>query len=75
MFILSKLMSAITQPVFWLSLWWGVSLLVLNRRRRVAAGMLWAGMVVLGLLGFKALPDALLRQLENRYPTPAQSAV
>jgi uncharacterized SAM-binding protein YcdF (DUF218 family) len=75
MFIFSKLMSAITQPVFWLSLWWGVSLLVLNRRRRVAAGMLWAGMVVLGLLGFKALPDALLRPLENRYPTPAQSAV
>jgi uncharacterized SAM-binding protein YcdF (DUF218 family) len=75
MFVVSKLMSAITQPVFWLSLWWGVSLLLLNRRRRVAAGMLWVGLVVLGLLGFKAVPDALLRPLENRYPTPTQSAM
>lgn len=75
MFVLSKLMSAITQPVFWLALWWGVALLVLHRRRRVAVRMLWAGLVVLGLLGFKAVPDALLRPLENRYPTPAQAAM
>ena len=75
MFVLSKLMSAITQPLFWLALWWGLALLVLNRRRRVAVRMLWAGWVVLGLLGFKAVPDALLRPLENRYPTPAHPAM
>jgi uncharacterized SAM-binding protein YcdF (DUF218 family) len=75
MFVFSKLMSAFTQPVFWLALWLGVSLLVLNRRRRVAAGMLWAGLVVLGLLGFKAVPDALLRPLENQYPAPVQEAI
>jgi uncharacterized SAM-binding protein YcdF (DUF218 family) len=75
MFVLSKLMSAITQPLFWLALWWGVALLVLDRRKRVAVRMLWAGLVVLGLLGFKAVPDALLRPLENRYPTPAQEAM
>lgn len=71
MFVLSQLMSAITQPVFWLALWWGVALLALGRWRRVALGMLWLGLVVLGLLGFEALPQALLRPLENRYPVPA----
>lgn len=75
MFVLSKLMSAITQPVFWLALWWGLALLVLGRRRRVAVRMLWSGLVVLGLLGFTAVPDLLLRPLENRYPTPAKAAM
>jgi uncharacterized SAM-binding protein YcdF (DUF218 family) len=75
MFVLSKLMSAITQPVFWLALWLGLALLVLNRSRLVAVRMLWGGLVVLGLLGFKALPDALLRPLENRYLAPASEAM
>ena len=30
MFIFSKLLSAMTQPVFWLGLWWGFALLILN---------------------------------------------
>jgi len=37
--------------------------------------MLWAGLVVLGLLGFEALPHALLRSLENRYPVPPPEVV
>lgn len=37
--------------------------------------MLWAGLAVLGLLGFEALPHALLRPLENRYPVPNPEAV
>ncbi len=37
--------------------------------------MLWAGLVVLGLLGFEALPHALLRPLENRYPVPPPEVV
>ena len=32
--------------------------------------MLWGGLVALGLLGFRAIPDALLRPLENLYPVP-----
>eukprot|EP01041_Mallomonas_annulata_P015843 gene15843-33405_t len=74
-FVLSKLMSAITQPMFWLAVWWAVALLLLGRSRRVAVRMLWAGLVVLGLLGFKAVPNALLRSLENQYPVPAQEAM
>jgi uncharacterized SAM-binding protein YcdF (DUF218 family) len=78
MFILSKLLSAITQPMFWLALWWALALLLLgltDRWRRTALGMLWTGLAVLGLLGFKAIPDALLRPLENRYPVPTAQEV
>ena len=75
MFVLSKLMSAITQPMFWLALWWALALLMQQRWRRLAAAMLWGGLVVLGLLGFEAGPHALLRALENRYPVPTAEAV
>lgn len=75
MFLLSKLLSAMTQPMFWLVLWWALALLILTRWRRPAVMMLWSGLVMLGLLGFRAIPDALLRPLENRYPVPTAEAV
>ena len=75
MFVLSKLLSAITQPIFWLALWWVGALLILKRWRRLAVLMLWSGLVSLGLLGFQAVPDALLRPLENRYPVPAAQSI
>lgn len=75
MFVLSKLLSAVTQPMFWLALWWVAALLLLSRKRRTATTMLWVGVVVLGLLGFRALPDALLRPLENQYPVPDQASL
>ena len=75
MFFFSKLLSAITQPMFWLALWWGGALLMLSRWRRAAVIMLWSGLVVLGLLGLRAIPDALLRPLENRYPVPMAEAM
>lgn len=75
MFVLSKLLSAITQPMFWLALWWALALLVLMRWRRPAVVMLWGGLVVLGLLGFRAVPDALLRSLENRHSVPTAQAM
>jgi len=78
MFVLSKLTSAITQPVFWLAMWWGAALLLLSLSaswRRVAVRMLWGGLFVLGLLGFEALPHALLRPLEDRYLVPSPDAL
>jgi uncharacterized SAM-binding protein YcdF (DUF218 family) len=72
MFLFSKLLSAITQPMFWLAFWWALALLLLTRWRRPAVIMLWGGLVV---LGFRAIPDALLRPLENRYPVPTVEAV
>ena len=75
MFVLSKLMSAITQPMFWLALWWVAALLLLRRWRRVSVGMLWGGLAWLGLLGLEAMPHALLRSLEDRYPVPTAQEV
>ena len=75
MFVLSKLLSAATQPLFWLALWWALALVVLARWRRPAIIMLWGGLAALGLLGFRAIPDALLRPLENRYPVPTAEAI
>ena len=48
---------------------------MISRWRRAALGMLWSGLAVLGLLGFEALPHALLRPLENRYPVPSAAVV
>ena len=70
MFVLSKLLSAVTQPLFWLSLWWLLALVLLPRFRRFATSMLWGGMFLFGLLGFSAVPDALLRKLEGQYKVP-----
>jgi uncharacterized SAM-binding protein YcdF (DUF218 family) len=78
MFLVSKLLSAITQPIFWLSLWWALSLFLLrwgSRWYRTALVMLWAGLALLAALGFTALPDALLRPLENRFQVPTPQEV
>ena len=81
LFIASKLLQAITQPLFWLVLWWVLALAVLSfwgasqRWRRIALGMLWTGVAVLGLLGFSALPDTLLRSLENQHRVPTEQEI
>lgn len=74
-FVISKLLSAITQPLFWLGLWWTVALCLLGRAPVAARRMLWAGLVVLVALGFQAGPDALLRPLEDRFEVPHPQAV
>ena len=75
MFVLSKLLSAVTQPLFWLSLWWLLALVMLPRFRRLASSMLWGGLLVFGLLGFAnmSIPQVfvankewkILRQVSN----------
>ena len=50
MFVVSKLLSAITQPLFWLALWWLLALLLLGKKPRAAKRMLWSGLVLLGVL-------------------------
>lgn len=71
-FVLSKLLAAVVQPMFWVALWWLVALLLLPRRGRTAVRMLWVGLAAVGVLGFQAVPDALLRPLENRYAPPSE---
>ena len=75
MFVISKLLSAITQPMFWVGLWWLLALLLLSRWRKGAVIMLWVGLVCLFLLGFRAIPDTMLRELEQRYPVPSAVVV
>lgn len=75
MFIVSKLLSGLTQPLAWVALCWLLALLMLGRRRQFAVSLLWAGLAGLGLLGFQAMPDALLRSLENRYTPPTAEMV
>lgn len=73
MFVVSKLLSAITQPAFWLLLLWLLSLLLPSRRQKLARSLQWLGLVSMVLLGVMALPDALVRPLENRYPVPTEA--
>jgi len=75
MFLVSKLLSAFTQPLTWVALllclaWWWLP------RRPVAARRTLLGALALGVgLGWQPLPDALLRSLEARYPVPADGAL
>jgi uncharacterized SAM-binding protein YcdF (DUF218 family) len=73
MFIASKLLALLAQPLHWV-----IALLLLAlalQRHRVAARRLTASSVLLlVLLGWQPLPDWLLRPLESAYPEFAPSA-
>jgi uncharacterized SAM-binding protein YcdF (DUF218 family) len=56
--------------MFWLAVWMLAALVLLGKRKKLATGMLWTGMLFWGLLGFNAVPDTILRSLENRFPVP-----
>ena len=69
MFFAGKLLALLTQPLGWVM---GLlTLAVLSHRRRPA----WSrrltvfGLIVLALTGWQPLPDALIRHLEQQYPT------
>lgn len=46
----------------------------MSSRRRVGLGLGWAALGSMTFLGWQPLPDALLRQLEARYPPAALTA-
>jgi hypothetical protein len=75
MFLLSKLLNGLLQPLNGLLAWCLLGLLLLPRRPVLARRMLWAGFAALGLLGFDAPPEALMRQLERRHAVPSPEAV
>ena len=75
MFVVSKLLSAITQPMFWLAIWMLAALVLLGKKHKLASGMLWSGMFLWGFLGFTAIPEYLLRQLESKYETPVANNI
>jgi uncharacterized SAM-binding protein YcdF (DUF218 family) len=75
MFILSKLLSSLTHPLFWVALCWAAALLMPRSWRKTSMILSWGGLTLLGLLGVRAIPDALLRPLENRYPVPPAETI
>lgn len=70
MFLASKLLSLVTQPLAWVIVLLLGALLCLPRRRRWGLGLGWAALTVLLLVGWEPLPDALLRRLENQHTGP-----
>jgi uncharacterized SAM-binding protein YcdF (DUF218 family) len=74
MFIASKLLAFLTQPLAWVALLILVSMLCIGRSARWARRSGGTAVILLMLLGWEPLPDALLRQLEGKYPALPTSA-
>ena len=71
MFIASKLLAFMTQPLAWVLVLLLMALFGLFLRRHWGLHLVLLACLTLGLQGWEPLPDALLRQLENQYPGPA----
>jgi uncharacterized SAM-binding protein YcdF (DUF218 family) len=74
MFIASKLLSFLLQPLAWVALLMLLSIAWLPRRPLAARRALWLALILGLLVGWLPLADALLRPLENRNPAPADAA-
>lgn len=76
MFFAGKLLALLTQPLGWVI---GLLLLaLLNHRRHPARSrrLTVCALLVLILIGWQPLPDALIRHLEQQYPAvPAQASL
>ena len=74
MFIASKLLSFLVQPLAWVALLMVLAMAWMTRRPRAARRSLLVALVLGLLVGWLPLADALLRPLENRNPAPADVA-
>jgi uncharacterized SAM-binding protein YcdF (DUF218 family) len=74
MFLASKLLSFVTQPLAWVALALLAALICLPRRHRCGLRLGWFALILLLLQGWEPLPDAVLRQLETRHQGPAASS-
>ena len=74
MFLASKLLSFVTQPLAWVVVFLLGGLLCMPVRRKWGLRLSWTALAVLLLQGWQPLPDALLRQLEAQYAGPAPGA-
>ena len=74
MFIASKILALITQPLLWVFVLLFLSLLVLRRWPRAGRRLVGMALAVLVLMAWKPLPEAIIRQLESRYPEMAPNA-
>lgn len=74
MFVFSKLLSAATQPLTWVFLLMVAGLLWGRRNPSRGPGLVWAGLAALLVLGWRPLPDMLVRSLEQQVPPPSAPA-
>jgi len=68
MFIASKFLAFLTQPLAWVALLMLTGLVSQAIWRKGGQRLGWAALLVLLLQGWEPLPDALLRQFESQYP-------
>jgi uncharacterized SAM-binding protein YcdF (DUF218 family) len=68
MFIAAKFLAFLTQPLAWVALLMVLAILLIRRHPRRAQMLGCGAVVLLVLLGWEPLPDAVLRPLEGRYP-------
>ena len=73
MFLASKLLAFLTQPLAWVALLMLASLLLITTSPRWAFRLAATALSLLLLLGWLPLPNAALRYLEAQYPPPAQA--
>ena len=74
MFFASKILALVTQPLLWVFVLLLLSLLVLRRWPRAGRRLVGTALAVLVLIAWKPLPEAIIRQLESRYPEMAPNA-
>jgi len=74
MFVLSKILALLTQPLGWVAVLLVLALFWFKRKPRRARGLLALSIVLLLLLGWVPLPDLLLRHLEGQYAEVAPNA-
>jgi uncharacterized SAM-binding protein YcdF (DUF218 family) len=67
MFLLSKILALITQPLVWVFVVLVLSLLCAKRRPRTSRTLVALALLGMLLTAWKPLPEALLRALESRY--------
>jgi uncharacterized SAM-binding protein YcdF (DUF218 family) len=73
MFLAAKLFAFLTQPLAWVAVLIFAALACMRMRPVWTSRLGWAALLMLLVLGWEPLPDALLRRLEAQYPAlPAE---
>ncbi len=67
MFLASKFLALLTQPLAWVITLLFASLILLKRRPKAGRRLMWTALAVLLLMGWMPLPDLLVRHLEGQY--------
>jgi uncharacterized SAM-binding protein YcdF (DUF218 family) len=67
MFLVSKFVAWLTQPLAWAAAMMCVGLLLQRRSARTGWRFIWAALITVLVMGWQPLPDVLMRQLEKQY--------